>query len=102
MSRLRSHGWCRTGGSSGWLRRALRSGGSTRNEENTIALPLPHPRLRHDTGGRDVVDHEDQLVIVVAVEYFDVDARLGHASRELAELSGLTLVQSLHDHIAGG
>lgn len=36
-------------------------------------------------------------MVMVAVEDFDVDARVGHPSRELAELTGPVLVQSL-DH----
>jgi len=39
-------------------------------------------------------------VIVVAVEYFDIDARLGHATCDLPKLTWFRLVQSLDKHIA--
>jgi len=38
-------------------------------------------------------------VIVVAVEDFDVDARVGHPPRELSELTGPALVQTLDDDL---
>ncbi len=36
---------------------------------------------------------------VVAVDDLDVDAGLGHSARDLAELTWLGLVQSLHEHL---
>lgn len=51
---------------------------------------------------RQVVHDEDQVVVVVAVEDFDVDAGLGHPARELAELTGLGLVQPLHQGLPFG
>src|SRR5258708_35182126 len=57
------------------------------------------PRFGNLAPANDVVHHENQLVVVVAVENFDVDAGLGHASREKAELTRDGLLQSLHDHV---
>src|SRR5689334_3354823 len=37
---------------------------------------------------------------MVAVHHFDVYAGTGHAARDLPELTGLRLVQSLHQHFA--
>src|SRR5688572_12976895 len=36
-------------------------------------------------------------MIVVAVHHLDIDPRLGHASRDLSELSGFVLFQTLHE-----
>jgi len=38
-------------------------------------------------------------MIVVAVQDLNVDARLGHPPRDLAELPGFGLVQSLDEHV---
>src|SRR5882724_11718515 len=61
---------------------------------------LTRPGLGNGTAPCDVVYDEDQPVIVIAVQHFDIDACLGHASREHAELSGKGLFQSLHDHLS--
>src|SRR4029077_4421997 len=58
------------------------------------------PCIRDFPSLRSVVDDEDQLVIVVAVEDLDVDACFGHAARDLTELARLTLIQSLDKHVA--
>ena len=41
-------------------------------------------------------------MVMVAVHRLDVHARVGHAARNLAELTGLRLVQPLHQHVALG
>jgi hypothetical protein len=46
-----------------------------------------------------IIDHENQLVIVVAVENFGVDAGVGHAAGELAQLSGLGLIEALDQDV---
>ena len=38
-------------------------------------------------------------MVMVAVEDFDIDARLGHSVREQAELSGHVLLEALHEHL---
>src|SRR5437660_7156005 len=38
-------------------------------------------------------------MVVIAVEHFNIDARLRHASRDFSQLSGLLLVEPLHQHI---
>src|SRR5258708_24218415 len=53
------------------------------------------PRFRNRPPPGYVVHDKNQLVIVIAVEYLDVDTRLGHPSRDLAELTRFSLVQSL-------
>src|SRR5439155_19618119 len=63
---------------------------------------LASPRLGDFLSSCDVIDHQDQLVIVIAVENLDVDARVGHSSGELAELTGDVLLQPLHQHLALG
>jgi hypothetical protein len=49
-----------------------------------------------------VVDDEDELVIVVAVEGLDVDSGVGHAAGEFAELAGLVLTEAEDDDVALG
>src|SRR5258705_12915364 len=39
-------------------------------------------------------------MIVIAVEHFDVHVCLGHTSGNLSELTWLSLIQSLHEHLA--
>src|SRR5262245_64582289 len=74
---------------SGRMRPGRRSAGS---------VLFARPRCGDLARGREIVDDQDQSVIMVAVEDFDVDARFGHPSREPAELTGSALVQSLgHD-----
>jgi hypothetical protein len=50
----------------------------------------------------EVVDDEDELVIVVAVEGLDVDSGVGHAAGEFAELAGLVLAEAEGDDVALG
>jgi len=42
----------------------------------------------------------NQLMIVVAVEHFDVHSGFSHAARDLAELTWFGLVEALHEHLA--
>src|SRR6185503_3368913 len=46
---------------------------------------LPHPGLRDRSATRGIVHDEDELVLVVAVEGFDVDAGFRHAPANRAE-----------------
>src|SRR5450755_323230 len=56
-------------------------------------LARAHPLIGNHLRARDVVDDEDQLMIVIAVLHLDVHAGIGHATRDLAELSRLALPQ---------
>ncbi|MGH9970854.1 MAG: hypothetical protein ACREBG_24100 [Pyrinomonadaceae bacterium] len=40
------------------------------------------PCFRNRAPSRDVIDDEDQLVIMVALEYLNVNASLGHSPRD--------------------
>ena len=64
------------------------------------AFLFTHPGFGYCSALCDVVYDEDQLVIVVAVKYLDVDACLGHPARDLAELAGFSLVQSQDEDVA--
>jgi hypothetical protein len=64
-----------------------------------IAFYLFPPRRRHRPSLFEIIDHENQLVIVVAVENFGVDAGVGHAAGELAQLSGLGLIEALDQDV---
>jgi hypothetical protein len=50
----------------------------------------------------DIVDDQDQLVVVVAVEDFDVDSCSSHPACEFAELTGFGLVQFLNKDVSLG
>jgi hypothetical protein len=41
-------------------------------------------------------------MVMVAVQYFDVHASLGHPAREQTELTGHALLQSLNEYISFG
>ncbi|MDP1861950.1 MAG: hypothetical protein Q8K82_25040 [Gemmatimonadaceae bacterium] len=56
------------------------------------------PRRGNFAPARDVVHDKDQLMIMVTVQDFDVDARFGHSAREQTELTGHVLLQSLNEH----
>src|SRR6185437_11577602 len=45
---------------------------------------------------------EDQLIVVIAVHHFDVDAGIRHSPRDLPELSRHVLPESLHQYFALG
>jgi hypothetical protein len=62
------------------------------------SLSLPCPRFGDCTTLFDVVNDEDQLVIVITVEYLNVYARLGHPSSELPELARFRLIKSLDQY----
>jgi hypothetical protein len=64
------------------------------------AEPSASPLLGHSAPSGQVVDDEDQLMSVVAVEHLDVHPGACHTARELAQLPGLTLVQALDQHLA--
>lgn len=64
------------------------------------SLPLAHPRRGHGSPFLIVIHYENQLMLVVAVEDFDVDSRLPHVAGEPAELTRNVLLQSLHEHVA--
>lgn len=49
---------------------------------------------------REVVHDKNQLIVMVAVQDFDVDASLGHPAREQTELTGHVLLQSLSEHLS--
>jgi hypothetical protein len=49
-----------------------------------------------------VIDHQDQLIVVIAVLHFDVHAGIGESTRELSQLPGLTLTKPRDEHVARG
>jgi hypothetical protein len=49
-----------------------------------------------------VVHNEDQLMLVIAVKRFNIDARRGHPSRDFSELTRFRLVQPLDEHVPLG
>ncbi len=53
---------------------------------------LARPCVRNRSSPGYVVHHKNQLVIVVAVEYLDVDACLGHPSRDFSQSTRFTVV----------
>ena len=61
---------------------------------------LIHPRLRNGSPSGDVVHDEDKLVVMVAIDHFDIDSRLCHTTRDLAKLTRFILVQSLHENLS--
>ena len=67
-------------------------------DASNAGAALAGPRLRNLSPSCEVIDDQDQLVIVVAVEDLDVDAGLRHPAREQAELTGHVLLQSLNEH----
>src|SRR6185436_19169532 len=67
---------------------------------STLRATLTRPRLRNRSPFRKVVDHQDKLVLMIAIDDFDIDSRFGHAARDLAQLSGFILVQSLHENLS--
>src|SRR3981189_3404689 len=77
--------------------------GSAKRSQRKSAVPLSliaRPCFGYCSALREVIYDEDQLVIVIAVKDFDVDACLGHPARDLAELTWLSLVQSQDDDVA--
>ncbi len=60
---------------------------------------LTHPLVRNGARPRLVVHHEDQVVIVIAVYDFDIDAGIGHAAREGPELPRLRLSQAQRNDV---
>src|SRR5262249_44840828 len=60
---------------------------------------LARPRLGNLAPARHVIHDQDQVVIVVAVEHFDVDAGLGHSPCQQAELTGDSLLEALDDNV---
>src|SRR2546427_7105188 len=77
---------------------------STSRDRNPSRSTLAHPRLRYRPSLLEIIDHEDQLMVMIAVLDFDIDAGLGHAPRDLAELAGLPLevgdTYAVHDERA--
>jgi hypothetical protein len=58
---------------------------------------LEAPRRGHLAPAREIVHDNNQLMVVVAVQHFDVDAGIGHPTREQTELTRHVLLQSLND-----
>jgi hypothetical protein len=48
---------------------------------------------------RKIIHNQNQLMVVIAVQDFDVHAGLGHSAREQAELAGDILLQPLNDDV---
>jgi len=65
-------------------------------------LRLAGPRVGNLAPAGEIVHDQDQLMVVVAVQNLDVDARLGHPARQQAELTGQVLLQSLNQHFPLG
>src|SRR3569623_2106982 len=51
-------------------------------------------------GGLAIVVHDDQLMIVIAIDALDVDTRIAERSRDGAELAGLVLIEPELEHVA--
>jgi hypothetical protein len=61
---------------------------------------FPGPCFRHGAAPGQVIHHQDELEVVIAVADFDVDAGVGHAARELSKLTRNRLLQALDHHVA--
>lgn len=62
-------------------------------DRSYVRRPIPGlPSLR-------IVDREDRLVVMVTAENSNVDSRIRHASRELAELSRFRLLETLDGYV---
>ena len=58
------------------------------------------PRLRDGFSSFEIIDHQDQLMIVIAVKRLDVNAGFGHHSSNLSELARFLLVQALNEYLS--
>jgi hypothetical protein len=58
------------------------------------------PTLRHLARRRDVIHHQHQPVVMIAILHLNVDASLGHAPSQLPQLPHLSLPQALQHHVA--
>ena len=63
---------------------------------------LARPLRGNSPPSRQIIDHQNQLMIVIAVEDFDVDSSLGHPAAEQTELPRHSLPQSLHHNLPLG
>jgi hypothetical protein len=48
---------------------------------------------------REIVDNQNKVVVMIAVENFDINPCLGHSASDLPELTRLSLVQPLDQHL---
>ena len=55
------------------------------------------PGFRDLSSALEVIHNENQLMVVIAVQYFDVHAGFGHAAREQSELARDVLLESAND-----
>jgi hypothetical protein len=63
---------------------------------DSFALPL----LGNLACASWVIDGQDEVVVVIAVESFDIHSGVGHSSGQFAELAGLVLIQALDQNFA--
>jgi hypothetical protein len=61
---------------------------------------LARPRPGDFTAFCDVIYDQDQLIAVIAIKHFDVDASLGHPAGEFTELTRFGLVEPLDENFA--
>src|SRR4030095_13550068 len=54
---------------------------------------LTRPLRGNHSGLAEVIDHKDELVVVIAIEHLDVHTCLNHSSGDLSQLAGFSLIQ---------
>lgn len=70
--------------------------GPTRSVRRLLVLARD-VRRRDRPSSLDIINHQNQLVVMIAVQHLDVDARVGHHARQGAELAGSRLIEP-RDH----
>src|SRR6266850_2232659 len=65
-----------------------------------LIVLFARPGFRNCFSLFEIIDDQDQLIVVIAVKDFDVDAGFGHQSSDLSELAWLSLVQALNQHLS--
>jgi hypothetical protein len=68
----------------------------TGNRKLASGGPVP----RNLTGALDIADDQDELVIMIAVKHFDIDAGLRHQACQLPKLTRHGLLQTLDNDLA--
>jgi hypothetical protein len=60
---------------------------------------FPCPFLGNRSSAFNVIHDQNQLVVMIAVQHFDVNPGIGHSPCEYAELAWARLIESLDKHI---
>jgi hypothetical protein len=58
--------------------------------------------LSDETTFVELIHNENELIVVVAVQHFDVHSRVGHSARELSELPRHCLSETLNHDVTDG